>query len=133
MYPTLAAALVRAKQVSGVSPIDEAYLSELLQMSVAKTPAGIDEYRPFWGAAKLVEQDEKNQRLTEADGNKFNNLQRKIDSLLAQQRSIDKALGLIVPEGMEALGIDCDPCQTKAEATTLPRRYPASVRTVLLP
>lgn len=128
MYSSIAQARTRAIAASGVQSPETAYVDELLEIYTALLPDGETvEYRPFIVAAKLLEQDTKRQRLIEADGAKFGDLQPKIDSLYAQQRTIDSALKLILSEGTEAHSGDCDPC---GRTPTEPRR-PVSIRTVL--
>lgn len=112
LYASKPAALARAKERSGAGEADDAYLNELLLLSAAVTASDAETliYRPFYVAAKFLEQDLARQALTEDEGTKFTLLWKPIKSLLAQQRGIDKALGLIVPPGQEAIDLECQDC-----------------------
>jgi hypothetical protein len=113
LYRRLDEALARARERADASPSDNEYLTELLQAS-----AGISKsddrpvYRPFYVAAKFLEQARADQELTEASGAKFTGMAIPIKSLLDQQAAIDN--GLIVP-----IGFECYP-QSKAIAMPSP-------------
>lgn len=102
MYDTLESALARAKERSGATTADDAYLTEVLTLSAGKNPADQTIYRPFYAAAKWLEQNRSGQALSEASGVKFTGLATPIASLLLLQASMDQALGLTVPAGFEA-------------------------------
>lgn len=121
MYTVLAEALARAKERSGAADTDNAYLTEILTLS-AGTAAGTTYYRPFYCAAKWLEQNLSAQTLKKArEGVEFTGLAKPIESLLALQAAYDKALGLTIPEGFEAVALDCLECPTSANSTT--QRY----------
>ena len=111
MYGDRAAALERAKAASTIANlIDDTYAGELLDLSAGELE-DVTEYRPFWVAAKLVEQLSKKKELIEAKNVKFSlQLDRLISSLYGQQRSIDLSQSTVVPDGMEAIDPDCDAC-----------------------
>ena len=102
-YEVLADALIRAKERSGATAVDDPYLTELLVISAGKDPNNVTQYRPFFVAAKWLEQNLSAQALSEADGVKFTGQATPIASLLALQASIDQALSLTIPPGMEAV------------------------------
>ncbi|MEO1399683.1 MAG: hypothetical protein AAFV72_00325 [Cyanobacteria bacterium J06635_1] len=132
-YLDQAEALARAKERSGATDVDDAYLNEMLSMS-AGTVDSVTHYRPFYCAAKWIEQNRPGQQLSEADGVKFTGLQTPIDSLLGLQRAYDTANGLDVPSGFEAIPSDCDRCDQLTPTSVGGRRYrPGSVATVSVP
>jgi hypothetical protein len=90
LYSSLDSALARAKERSMAKPADESYLKELLQISFGthKTTNQII-YRPFYVAAKYLEQSRRDQILAEADGAKFTGLKVPIRSLLDLQQALD--------------------------------------------
>jgi hypothetical protein len=98
-------ALARAKERSQgqATSADDEWLEELLSMSAGKTLANVTHYRPYYCAAKLLEQKQSAQLLSEADGAKFTGLAKPIDSLLALQAAYDSANALVIPLGFEAL------------------------------
>ncbi|MEM9486499.1 MAG: hypothetical protein AAGA83_22720, partial [Cyanobacteria bacterium P01_F01_bin.116] len=71
------AALARAKERSGATDVDNEYLNELLDMS-AGTVNEVTHYRPFYCAAKWIEQNQSAQTISEASGAKFTGLQKPI-------------------------------------------------------
>lgn len=122
MYTDLAAALTRAKERSGASAADDLYLTEILTLSAGVDPAGVTQYRPYYCAAKWIEQSRGDQTLTESDGTKFTGLTKIIASLFDLQAAIDKALGLIIPAGFEAISPECRTCEGEsAVGGMLPR------------
>ena len=131
-YLDQAAALARAKERSGATDADDAYLNELLVMS-AGTVDSVTHYRPFYCAAKWIEQNRPAQTLSEANGTKFTGLVTPIDSLLQLQRSYDEAKALSVPNGFEAIPADCDRCDTGSGGSSLKRYRPGSVSAVVMP
>lgn len=120
MFTTLADALNRAKERSGATAQDDSYLSELLTLSAGKNEANETIYRPFYCAAKWLEQNRSAQNLKEADGVKFTGLATPIASLLELQASSDTALALIIPKGFEAIQVE------ESQTTTTTRRVPRS-------
>jgi hypothetical protein len=100
MYASLEAALNRARERSAATNSDE-LLTELLELSAGtRKDTAAREYRPFYVAARYLEQA-GSQQIAEADGVKFTGMKTPIVSLMALQRSLDAAL--IVPEGFEAI------------------------------
>ena len=116
-YTLITKALDRAKERSGASTADDAYLTELLTMSAGVDAETITHYRPFYVAAKWIEQNQDAQTLTEADGAKFTGLAKPIESLLALQSAYDSANKLTVPKGFEAAALDCVKCDGVATRT----------------
>jgi len=102
-YLVLSAALARAKERSGAASADDAYLTELLQLSAGRDPDNVVHYRPFLVGARWLEQNRAQQALSEADGAKFTGLLLPISSLLQLQAAYDKANNLTIPDGFEAL------------------------------
>jgi hypothetical protein len=100
-------ALARAKERSQgqATTADDEWLEELLGMSAGATAAvpPVTHYRPYYCAAKLLEQKQSAQLLSEADGAKFTGLAKPIASLLALQAAYDSANALVIPLGFEAL------------------------------
>ncbi|MBE7384389.1 MAG: hypothetical protein F6J95_023620 [Leptolyngbya sp. SIO1E4] len=131
-YTDLADALARAKERSGATATDDTYLTELLQMSAAPDGGGTTHFRPFFAAAKWLEQNRTQQAISEADGAKFTGLATPIESLLALQYSYDQANGLTVPAGFEAVALDCVQCDGAA-APPVTRRVSQSVGSCLRP
>ena len=132
-YLDQAAALARAKERSGATDADETFLNELLTLSKGADANQVTHYRPFYCAAKWIEQNRPQQTLSEAaGGTKFTGLQKPIDSLLALQRAYDQANKLEVPEGFEATPSDCDRCD-QTGPTSLNRHRPRSVTTAVHP
>ena len=125
-------ALARAKERSGATDADDDYLNELLTLSAGVDADQATHYRPFYCAAKWIEQNRTEQTLSEASGTKFTGLQKPIDSLLALQRAYDQAQGLTVPDGFEAIPSDCDRCD-QIGPTSLNRYRPRSVVTTISP
>jgi hypothetical protein len=96
LYTDINQALVRAKERGNAKAADEVYLTELLQMSVGvHRETGETVHRPFYVAAKYLEQSRRDQTLKEADGAKFTGQAVPIASLLDQQFALDA--DLIVP------------------------------------
>lgn len=105
MYPTIQAALAEVKTNPATAGLVTAeydgYLTNLLTLSAGVMPTGETEYRPFYVAARLLEQLRSGQTLLSADGVVFTGLIKPIASLFAQQGAIDQALSLIVPPGFD--------------------------------
>ncbi|MEL7314823.1 MAG: hypothetical protein AAFN08_07720 [Cyanobacteria bacterium J06559_3] len=127
-YLLITDALARAKERSGASAADDAYLTELLTMSAGVDTETVTHYRPFYVAAKWLEQNQTAQTLTEADGAKFTGLAKPIESLLALQASYDSANDLSVPTGFEAAALDCVKCDGVAARRRGTRSFIPSVR-----
>jgi hypothetical protein len=100
-YTVKADALTRAKERSGATAVDEVFLNELLDLS-AGAVSGTTHYRPYYCAAKWIQQNRPQQTLSEADGAKFTGLAVPIESLLDLQYAYDTANRLTVPQGFEA-------------------------------
>lgn len=101
-YTVLADALARAKErcQGKATAADDAWLTEILGFS-AGTVGGVTHYRPYYCAAKLLEQKQSVQGLSEAEGVKFTGLTLPIASLLALQQAYDLAFALEIPAGFE--------------------------------
>ena len=125
-------ALARTKERSGATDADDAYLNELLGMSAGVDAQQVTHYRPFYCAARWIEQNRTAQTLSEASGTKFTGLQKPIDSLLTLQRAYDQAQDLDVPKGFEAIPSDCDRCD-QTGPTSINRYRPRSVTTIIAP
>ena len=130
-YLDKVAALARVKERSGATDDDDTYLNELLDMS-AGTVGEVTHYRPFFCAARWMEQNQSTQQISEASGVKFTGLATPIDSLLQLQRAYDQAQKLTVPDGFEALPSDCDRCDQIGPSSTI-RYRPRSIATTVLP
>lgn len=100
LYTELADALERARERSAANQSDEKYLIEILQMSsgVHKITGQIV-YRPFYAAAKWIQQSRRDQSVTQAADVKFTGQETPIASLLDLQRALDFELN-IKPEFM---------------------------------
>ena len=81
---------------------DTFFINSMLDVSIGKTANGIVVYRPFYVAAKELEQRFAN-NLAEADGVKFLQYEKQIASLLALQVGFDLAEGLIIPPSFSAV------------------------------
>lgn len=92
--------------------MDDAFLTELLLMSAGKDATSVTHYRPFYCAARWLEQNRAAQQLSEAKGVKFTGLVTPIASLYGLQADYDSANELQIPKGFEAV----------ATATTQPHR-----------
>lgn len=121
-YIVLAAALTRTKERCQAEASDDVFLTELLEMSAGKDAAGTVHFRPFFVAAKFLEQNPDLRDLSEGDGAKFTLAQPRIESLLNLQHQYDVANGLDVPPGMSAIATNAV-IKTRAIATaSLPTR-----------
>lgn len=114
-YTDLAAALARAKERAGATANDDAYLTELLEMSAGTDANAVKHFRPFLVAARHLEQNRGAQTLKRAkDGIEFTGLAKPIASLLGLQAAYDAKHGLTVPAGFEAIAPDTTATATKA-------------------
>ncbi|MDX2215514.1 MAG: hypothetical protein SFY66_19780 [Oculatellaceae cyanobacterium bins.114] len=115
MYTTIPAALTEVKTnpaTRGLIGAEyDSYLTNLLTLSAGKDAADVTQYRPFYVAAKLLEQLRSQQQISKADGAEFTGLAKPIESLLGTQIAFDKALGLTIPEGFEAVLPKCVTCE----------------------
>lgn len=89
-YSDLSLALERARERSTAKPSDDKYLLEILELSygIHKVSEQIV-YRPFYAAAKFLEQARKDQTISQATEVKFTGQKVPIASLLDLQRSLD--------------------------------------------
>ena len=127
MYTDLSAALARAKERSGATATDNDYLTEILNLSAGTDASNVTHYRPFFVAAKWLEQNRGQQALKKAkDGIEFTGLAKPIESLLALQASYDQAQGLTVPAGFEAAALDCVQCAAVAPQSL--QRFGSQIR-----
>lgn len=103
-YLSINSALVRAKErcQGKATSADDPWLREMLNMSAGKV-GEVPHYRPYYCAAKLLEQKQSAQTISEADGAKFTGLAKPIASLLNLQSAYDQANGVEVPAGFEAV------------------------------
>lgn len=123
-YSDLSAALARAKERSGARASDDAYLTEILNISAGVDPQEVTQFRPYFVAAKFLEQNRSAQTLAKAKGGvEFTGLAKPIASLMALQASIDQALDLAIPAGFEAI----------AQSVSLPRQGTRSLSTQARP
>lgn len=129
MAYTLTTGLARAKERCQRSDTaDDAYLTELLELSKGTTPLGGFDYRPFWVAAKFIAQDPDLRDLSEAVGEaKFTLAQPRIDDLMALQLAYDQANNLTVPAGCEAF-VPATAAATRAGQTAVPLTTSIAVR-----
>jgi hypothetical protein len=89
-YSDLSLALLRARERSAAKPSDDQYLLEILELSygIHKVSEQIV-YRPFYAAAKFLQQARKDQTISQATDVKFTGQKVPIESLLDLQRSLD--------------------------------------------
>jgi len=125
IYTDLTQSLNRAKERSGATINDEVYLTELLNLSAGIDTIGVKHFRPFYVAAKFIEQNQSIHTLKEADAVVFTGLPIPIASLLALQAAYDAANSLIIPPGMEAI--------TPQAITSSPLFSTRVLRTVVTP
>jgi hypothetical protein len=112
-FLTLQPALDRARERSQAASSDDAYLTELLELSAGEAADGTTvHYRPYYVAAKFLEQNLARQQISAADGATFTLLKKPIESLLDLQSAYDRAQGLSVPAGFEAVPDDCKVCSS---------------------
>ena len=128
LYPTIDSAWARILERGWGLATDETYAKELIVVSAGRDADNLVHFRAWYVGAKLLEQNQETQRITEADGAKFTRLQPVIDSLLQAQRQYDEANALTIPTGYEATPIDRDRC---GGAQAVEVRRPRQVRTVL--
>ncbi|PHJ69145.1 hypothetical protein VF14_03140 [Nostoc linckia z18] len=94
----------------------EIYLRE----SAAVDANEVTQYRPYWVAAKLLEQAPQHQQLASADGVGFTGMVRPIESYLELQRGLDRKYGWAVPDGFTALGLGEEPLFLNSGTTSIP-------------
>lgn len=66
-------------------------------------PANTPIYRPYFVAAKILQQNRADVTLKSADGATFTNLEGMIQSLMDEQLRLDQSLNLEVPPGFAAV------------------------------
>ena len=94
LYLNMADAIARVKErVASESKNDDSYIEELLDTSYGlhKTTGELC-YRPFWVAAKILEQSLDRQELESDDSTKFTGFKIPIKSLLELQANLDMEL-----------------------------------------
>lgn len=103
MFADLSTAIDRAAVKSSAPPEAIADITELLILSAGKLKSDgtTTEYRPYWAAAKFLEQSRRDQLIKQQDQTQFTGLTTPIASLLEIQAALDKEL--IVPLGFEAV------------------------------
>lgn len=133
MYTDLNACLNEVKTnpaTRGLPGVEyDSYLTNQLEVSAGKNSAAETVYRPYYVAAKFLEQLRSQQTVSEADQAKFTGLALPIASLLGQQAALDKALGLTVPPGFEAVPLD----ESASGSGTQTRRYTRSFTSTYRP
>jgi hypothetical protein len=108
----------------------DAHLTNQLTITAGKKPDSTTIYRPYYVAAKFLEQLRSQQLLSKAeDGVTFTGLAKPIESLLAMQAALDQSLELTVPPGFEAVLPQCVTC----EPSTTTRHRTRSHRPTLRP
>jgi hypothetical protein len=107
LYTNLDEALDRAVERSAAKPGDRVYLQELLTMSYGTSADGQVVYRPFYAAARFLQQSRRDQTVKEADGAKFTGQVLPIASLLDLQASLDQVL--TVQTGFETSMLALEP------------------------
>jgi hypothetical protein len=133
VYTDLAACLNEVKTnpaTRGLIAADyDDYLTNQLTISAGLNATAETVYRPYFVAAKFLEQLRAKQEISEAKGVKFSGLALPIESLLTLQASLDRAMGasmgLIVPAGFEAVVADASPLTVKKRP---PRSYRAAIQ-----
>lgn len=98
-----ATALATAKERSGVSGVADSVINEMLVMTAGTDGDNVTHYRGYYVAAKLIEQNRRDQALSAADGAQFTGLAVTIASLLGLQQGYDEANGLTVPDAFKAV------------------------------
>jgi hypothetical protein len=111
LYTDLNEALDRAVERSAAKASDRPYLQELLSMSYGTSPDGQIVYRPFYVAARFLQQSRRDQTVKEGDGVKFTGQAIPIASLLDLQSSLDQALA--VQAGFETALLSLEPPSLK--------------------
>lgn len=101
-YTELTEMVTLVNQLTGVTGID-ALVRRKLGDSAATDPNGTLTYRPYFVAAKVLQQDRTTQALDSAEGVKFTRMEPVIASLMAEQQSLDSSLQLEVPAGFAAI------------------------------
>lgn len=118
MYESLPLSLARAKERAGATDADSGFLTEMLELSKGiRKSDQVAVYRPFFVAAKHLEQNPMHQRVSKADDAVFTGMKTAIASLFALQASLDK--DLVVPIGFE-VPIEFVP---ETKAASQPARY----------
>ncbi len=111
LYTDLNEALDRAVERSAAKAGDRPYLQELLTMSYGTSTEGQIVYRPFYAAARFLQQSRRDQNIKEADGAKFTGMAMPIASLLDLQASLDQTL--TVQPGFETSMLALEPPSLK--------------------
>ncbi|MGG6295292.1 hypothetical protein ACQ4M4_12955 [Leptolyngbya sp. AN02str] len=100
--------------VRGLAGVEyDSYLTNQLMISAGMNAEVQTVYRPYYVAAKFLEQLRSQQTVSKADGADFTGLAKPIESLLGLQASLDKAMGLTISDGFEAILPDCQVCENK--------------------
>ena len=99
-YLSIDASLEIAKNRAEVTDITkEESLLNLLEDTAGRSADGLKTvYRPYFAAARYLEQDHQTQKLSEAGDVKFTNLVTVVASLYAQQAGLDGSYGLLIPD-----------------------------------
>lgn len=100
-YTNLQQSLDRAVERAGTAFANSDPIQDTLEHSAGLLGVVVY-YRPYYAAAKFIEQNKLEQALSKAeDGVTFTGYERVIQSLFDQQRALDLALGLEIPPGFE--------------------------------
>jgi hypothetical protein len=95
LYTDLDQAIDRAKERAAARATDKPYLSELLQLTYGThKKTGEIVYRPFYVAARFIQQSRRDQSLKKGDDAEFTGQARPIASLLDQQWELDHDLDI---------------------------------------
>lgn len=123
-YAVFSVALNRARERAAAESSDDAFLTELLEMSAGKRLTdGGKEYRPFYVAARYLRQSRRDQSISAAeDGVKFTNQVAPIADLLELQAALDQALS--VPTAFLAIAAETPP---QPSAAALKSTYEAAL------
>ena len=95
LYTDFQEALTRATERAAAKLTDVPFLTEILQMSYGTDKkTGVIVYRPFYAAAKYLQQSRRDQTIEEADNAKFTGQAVPIESLYALQYALDQDLNI---------------------------------------
>lgn len=119
-FLNMSLAVERVKERSNIStPLQDAYIEELLNLSAGRTGEHSQVFRPYYVAAFILEQDVSRQQLTKAGDVQFTQFVTVIQSLRSLQSSFDVAYSLILPPGMAILSLDVNTHSSPSATTTL--------------
>jgi hypothetical protein len=103
MYDNLPKALTKVKRlIQAENNSRDADIEDLLELSAGKDSSGVTHYRPWFVAARMVQQDPDIQSISEADKVVFTGWLPTIRSWLEDQMGYDASLALTIPPGYSA-------------------------------